>query len=211
VQQRPEPPVTGQIMRGVYCLVILAEELSAFMFGQFPQDDLRIVRFLGIYRLGRHNLSLRPGYRTRGRPADATRAGLPPSDQATAARFTRATQPYSSKRSPTPPKTTGPLIKVGHNPVAMTITPDGGTIYVANSHSGTVTPISTATNKPGRPIKVGSGPDFVAVTPDGREAYVLSVTRGQQPGFNVGTAISNSTHKIITVITGSGGIMGIDP
>jgi hypothetical protein len=48
-------------MRGIYRLVILAEELSPFLFGQTPQNDLRIIWFLGMDRLGGHGASLRPG------------------------------------------------------------------------------------------------------------------------------------------------------
>jgi DNA-binding beta-propeller fold protein YncE len=48
----------------------------------------------------------------------------------------------------------------------MTITPDGKTLYVLTG-SGTVVPISTATNTPGQPIRVGR-PRFLplmAITP----------------------------------------------
>ena len=40
----------------------------------------------------------------------------------------------------------------------IAITPDGKTAYVANTGSGTVTPIATATNTAGPPITVGSEP-----------------------------------------------------
>ena len=50
-------------------------------------------------------------------------------------------------------------------PWKIAITPGGATAYVANNHSGTVTPIRTATNLPGPAIKVGSGPEAVAITP----------------------------------------------
>jgi DNA-binding beta-propeller fold protein YncE len=39
---------------------------------------------------------------------------------------------------------------------------------------GEVTPISTATNTPGRPVKVGLGPGLFAITPDGKTIYVIS-------------------------------------
>jgi len=41
---------------------------------------------------------------------------------------------------------TGKPIRVGNYPTAMAMTPDGRTLYIANSSSHTVTPISTATN-----------------------------------------------------------------
>jgi YVTN family beta-propeller protein len=51
----------------------------------------------------------------------------------------------------------------------MAITPDGRTVYVASivsfSGRGSVTPITTATNKAGKPITVGAGPSAVLVTP----------------------------------------------
>ena len=59
----------------------------------------------------------------------------------------------------------GAKIRVGVTPWKIAITPGGATAYVANNHSGTVTPIRTATNLPGPAIKVGSGPEAVAITP----------------------------------------------
>ena len=51
-------------------------------------------------------------------------------------------------------------------PDGIAITPDGRTVYVANIGSGTVTPIDTATNTPGKPIPVPPGlPQSVAITP----------------------------------------------
>src|SRR5258708_27531265 len=46
------------------------------------------------------------------------------------------------------------------------------TAYVANLVSNTVTPIATATNKPGKPIKVGNYPAAITITPNGRTAYI---------------------------------------
>jgi YVTN family beta-propeller protein len=49
------------------------------------------------------------------------------------------------------------------------------TAYVANSDSGTVTPIATATNTVGAPILAGSSPYAITITPDGKTAYVADV------------------------------------
>jgi YVTN family beta-propeller protein len=60
------------------------------------------------------------------------------------------------------------------------------TAYVPNVGSDTVTPISTATNKPGKPIKVGAEPGLLAITPDGKIAYVVNLHRvyaGRQDGL----------------------------
>ena len=69
------------------------------------------------------------------------------------------------------------------------ITPDGKTAYVitttvngcgpqAEQCTYTVTPISTATNAPGKPIPVGFGPSNftggIVITPDGKTAYVTT-------------------------------------
>jgi DNA-binding beta-propeller fold protein YncE len=77
----------------------------------------------------------------------------------------------------------GAPIDVGNEPFAIAVTPDGKTVYVANtwentgrpaSAPGTVTPIATATNTPGAPIEVGSQPWAFAITPDGKTAYVIN-------------------------------------
>jgi hyaluronoglucosaminidase len=42
----------------------------------------------------------------------------------------------------------------------------------------TVTPVSTATSRPGKAITVGQGIDAIAITPNGRTAYVASFNAG---------------------------------
>ena len=58
---------------------------------------------------------------------------------------------------------------------------------MANSGSGTVTPIDTATSKASQPVKVGGAPGFIAITPNGKTAYV---TAG-----NTVTPINTATSK----------------
>src|SRR5580692_5045885 len=65
----------------------------------------------------------------------------------------------------------GKAIKVGSDPVAIAITPNGRTAMVANYQSGTVTPINTATNKAGKAITVGKNPVAIAITPNSATAY----------------------------------------
>lgn len=48
------------------------------------------------------------------------------------------------------------------------------TAYVADSGSGTLTPIEVSSNTAGNPIKVGSGPTAVALTPNGKTLYVAN-------------------------------------
>ncbi len=61
-------------------------------------------------------------------------------------------QPWLAHGDPINTATNKPAkaIKVGNEPWAIAITPDGTTAYVSNYLSGTVTPTSTATNKPGK-------------------------------------------------------------
>ena len=51
--------------------------------------------------------------------------------------------------------------------MGLAVTPDGSTVYVANSGSNTVTPIDTATSAPGTPIHVGKAPDATRSRPGG--------------------------------------------
>ena len=53
----------------------------------------------------------------------------------------------------------------GNLPLAIAITPDGKTAYVANVGSQSVTPIATATDTAGADISVGISPEAIAITP----------------------------------------------
>ena len=81
----------------------------------------------------------------------------------------------------------------------MAITPDGRALYVTNGGSGTVTPISTATNKAGRPIKVGLGPDSIAISPNGKTAYVGNV--GSQTVTPINIATNRAGRAIRVAVT----------
>jgi len=67
----------------------------------------------------------------------------------------------------------GKPIKVGANPQAIAITPDGSTAFVANYGSNTVTPISTAAGRPGPAVPVGQAPNSLAVTPGSTKVFVV--------------------------------------
>ena len=68
--------------------------------------------------------------------------------------------------------------------MAIAITPDGKTAYIATSAYtagscagcavGTVIPVATATGTPGKPIDIGGTPVAIAITPDGKTAYVAT-------------------------------------
>ncbi len=59
----------------------------------------------------------------------------------------------------------GPFIPPGHYPIALAMSGDGKTLYVADYPSGTVSPVSTTTNRAGRPIPVARHPYFVLGAP----------------------------------------------
>ncbi len=80
----------------------------------------------------------------------------------------------------------------------VAITPDGKHAYVANSGSGTVSVIDTATNTVvfgvGFPIPVGTFPRGVAVTPDGKHAYVANT------GSDNVSVIDTATNTVVTTV-----------
>jgi YVTN family beta-propeller protein len=90
--------------------------------------------------------------------------------------------------------TPGASITIGTNATAGAITPNGQTLYVADSVANTVTPINTATGMLGTPIPVAQQPDGIAITPNGKTAYVAAIdqppasitipfVRGRQPHY----------------------------
>jgi len=93
-------------------------------------------------------------------------------------------------------------IRVGQGPVGIALTPDRTVAYVANygffnKPSHTVTPITLATRKAGRPITVGTGPMAIAV--DSQVAVVTLEGTSAQPGHQV-VVIDLGSRKISTPI-----------
>jgi DNA-binding beta-propeller fold protein YncE len=83
-------------------------------------------------------------------------------------------------------------------PMAIAITPDGKTAYVANGASSTVTPINLATNTPGNPINLSGKPgaDAIAITPDGTTAYVANQASSTVTPVNLATNTPGKPIKI---------------
>jgi hypothetical protein len=77
---------------------------------------------------------------------------------------------------------------LSHRPatVAAPSRPTGAIMYVAASNG--VTPVTTATNTPGRPIKISAIPAAIAITPDGKTAYIAD----EHPGTV--TPVSTATN-----------------
>jgi YVTN family beta-propeller protein len=69
------------------------------------------------------------------------------------------------------------------------------TAWVASYGSATVTPIDTATHRPGRAIKVGAAPVALSMTPNGRTIYVVS------EGSSTVTPIAIATNRPGSPIT----------
>jgi hyaluronoglucosaminidase len=82
--------------------------------------------------------------------------------------------------------------------------PDGATAEVVDGATDRVTPIDTATGRPGRPVRVGSSPTAVAVRGD--TAFVASTITATVTPINtvtgrVGRPISVWTYSYPTSIT----------
>jgi YVTN family beta-propeller protein len=84
----------------------------------------------------------------------------------------------------------GTMIPAGSEPVAVAITPDGKTAYVASSTG--VTPIDLASGMAGTPITAGSGPDAIAVTPDGKTAYVANFGSGNVTPIDLASGVAGT-------------------
>jgi len=101
-------------------------------------------------------------------------------------------------------------LKVRGLPQDMAVAPNGRTVYVLNAplptpakpvpSGGAVTPISTATDRAGRPIRLRGDLQQILITPNGRTAYVLDAGTGLIP-------INLSTHRPLPEIRvrGAGG------
>ena len=94
----------------------------------------------------------------------------------------------------------GRPIRVGADPNAIALSPDGRTAYVVNGGSDSVTPIDTVTRRAGRPIAVGDDPRAIAVTASGRTVYVVN------SGSDSVTPIDTTTGKSAAPIPA-----GVDP
>ena len=91
-------------------------------------------------------------------------------------------------------------------PLAIAITPDGTTAYVATGASSTVTPIDLATNTPGKPINLSGKPgaDAIAISANGAAAYVAN-----QPSSTVTPIDPPPTRPASRSKSATAGILGL--
>jgi DNA-binding beta-propeller fold protein YncE len=76
-------------------------------------------------------------------------------------------------------------ITVGNAPVAIVISADGSTGYVANEYSGSVTPFSTANDTALTPIEMSGSPQALAIAPNGSSVWVANAPSSVSPGNNL--------------------------
>lgn len=62
----------------------------------------------------------------------------------------------------------------GSTPIGVAVGPDGGTAYITNTGSATMSVIDTNSTNIVNAVPVGSSPQGVAVSPDGTTAYVAN-------------------------------------
>ena|ERR1700730_200627 len=82
-------------------------------------------------------------------------------------------------------------VRVGRNPLDVTLTPDGARASVANAGSNSVSVINTGTNTVIATVPVGAHPLNVAITPDGASTYVADA------GANSVTVIKTATNTVV--------------
>ncbi len=93
----------------------------------------------------------------------------------------------------------------------MAITPNGKTIYVSGDEPNAVIPVSTVTDKVGKPIEFGRQvPTQILITPNGKTAYVTGLSGDEI--YPISTA-TNTMEKSIRAGQGPGGYyqMAITP
>ena len=94
-------------------------------------------------------------------------------------------------------------VEVGDGASSIAVTPDGKTIYVANSADDTISVIDTATSMVVDTVDVGAGLTGVAVTLDGQRVYVANF-----PSQSV-LVIDSATSMVVDTIALEGSPIGI--
>lgn len=90
-------------------------------------------------------------------------------------------------------------VDVGIAPYGVTVSPDGRTLYVANTGANTVSVVNTETNIDAHTIAVGSEPTSVAITPSNQIGFVTNFA-----GDTVSVIDLNSNTELTTINVGDG-------
>jgi YVTN family beta-propeller protein len=92
------------------------------------------------------------------------------------------------------------------------------TVYVANSFSGTVTPILVRGNRPGRPIRVSPGPEQILIGPAGKTVFVAGHrnlpdrgTPATLTAIRTATNVAGKTLRMCRAAPGDQLVMAITP
>jgi len=129
-----------------------------------------------------------------------------------------------------------PVMKVGVSPSAVVVSPDGRTVYLANSDDS-ITQVPVATGRAGRRIAIsygspgrGAATDSLAITPDGRTLFTTvtdnvtqaslalarvdlrtgrEAARVQVPG-GVGQFVMTRDGRTLYVLSGDSGLYPVD-
>jgi len=157
----PAPPALGPAEHAVY-----AVDESAGKVMRVAPDGSTLIRTgpLGPFTVGPRSLALSPDGKTLYTVSEKLAGGV--------------VTPVNISAG-----TVGRRIKAGKDAVAIAVTPDGKTAYVANFYSGTITPVDLTRGVAEPPIRAGALPRAIVIAPDGRTAYVLNqVTHDSRRG-----------------------------
>ena len=91
------------------------------------------------------------------------------------------------------------------SPEGVTVTPDGGTVYVAETGQYSVIAVNASTGAE-TPIEVGPYPQDVAVSPDGKQVYATVTGGDTGPGGSDTVAVISTETNAVTgnIVVGSG-------
>jgi YVTN family beta-propeller protein len=92
-------------------------------------------------------------------------------------------------------------IPVGDGPDGITVTPDGKSVFVANSRTGDLTVIDVETLQVQITIPVGKMPFGVTVSPNGNQVFVVNA--GSRTLTALSADLSSLSEEIFTIDKGS--------
>jgi YVTN family beta-propeller protein len=118
-------------------------------------------------------------------------------------------------------------VPVGQQPQGVALSPDGHKLWVANSTSGTISVLDTASDTVTATLSVAAGPVNIAFSPDGRNAYVtdyksatlviLNAASGDLVGQPIpvqsgpwGVAVTPDGHRAYVTSCGASSVSVID-